>query len=252
MANQINTLPLSQLTLGAHSDFHTRVNNLIAAATAEALHIDTQAAAYATAVQTEASLVKRETAFVATASMKEADKVRDALLSTINAVVNAYQYTTIAAKKSAQQTLAAVIAPYKGIREHEYARETAEVTGLVTELTLEANAAHTATLGLTEEVQALYQANIAFDAEMQKKMAEAAARLPKSDISTAEARKQCDKLYAEIVQLVNAWALVQPSEALTQFVTDVNGVVEVFRSIAANTGKSDSTEEPEETTTVEQ
>lgn len=249
MATRINTFAITALTKGAHCDFHNRVNNLIGAIGAAELHIEALATQYAEAIATEMSIVNRETAFVATATMKEADKKRDLLLSTINAVVNAHQWNPIDAKKAAYTYLAALIAPYKGIREHEYARETSEVDGLVKALSADEASAHLAALGLTDELAALASANAAFAIEFDKKTMEAAARAPKSDISTKDARHACDTLYAQITELVNAYALIQPTDAITQFVAQLNGIVYAFDAIASQpAGKKDEEEESGETT----
>ncbi|MBO4984514.1 MAG: hypothetical protein J6C87_02595 [Bacteroides sp.] len=248
MATTINSLPMSQLTLGSHSDFHTRVNNLITATGAEELHVATQAAQYAEAVAVEASLVKRETTFVATEIMKQADKTRDHLLGVVNSVVQAHAYNPIAEKAEAYNYLSAVIAPYKGIAAHEYSRQTSEVNGLVTALSTTDGAKYIALLGLTTEVEQLALANAQFSVEFDKKTAEVATRAPKSDISSDDARLACDNLYNEMVQLMNAYALIQPTDTLTTFITELNGIVETYRTIAANTGKSSSTK-TEDTTT---
>ena len=245
MATKINTFAISNLTKGAHCDFHNRVNNLIVAVGAEELHIEALAAQYAEALAVEISIVNRETSFVATAAMKEADKQRDSLLSCINAVVNAHQYNPLADKKTAYSYLAALIAPYKGIREHEYSRETSEVTGLVNSLNAAEAKAYVTTLGLTAEVAALEQANQLFAAEFDKKTMEAAARAPKSDISTKDARQACDQLYTQMCDLVNAYALIQPTEAINLFVTQLNGIVATFDSIASQPAGKKKEEEEE-------
>jgi hypothetical protein len=38
-----------------------------------------------------------------------------------------------------------------------------------------------------------------------------------------------------MVAIVNAYGLIQPSEAINNFVTQLTGIVETFRLIAANT-----------------
>lgn len=243
MASKITTFDKSRLTLGAHSEFHTSVNNLIKANDAEALHIATQAARYNEAVATESSIVTRETTFVATPAMESADNHRDKILSTINAVVNAHQWNPITAKKTSYNYLAATIAPYKGIREHEYSRETAEVTSLLNALSTGEAAEHVATLGLTDEVAELSAANARFSIEFDKKMAEVAARSAQASIDTKEARATCDAIYGEMTELLNAYSLIQPTEALTAFIASLNGIIETYRLIAANTGKSTTKEE---------
>lgn len=246
MAIQIPNFAVTNLTLGAHSTFHSSTVSGILATGAEALHITDQFNAYKAAVELEASVVNRQTTFVATESMKDADEMRDDMLAVINAMISAHQYTHIANKKAAYQALNAVMAPYRGIRAHEYSRQTAEVNGLLAEFQSPSNAEHVQTLGLSEEIEMLTLANAKFSVEFNQKTAEMASRLPEKETSTVEARAECDRLYAEIVALINAYALIQPSEEITGFVQQQTGLVETYRLIAANTGKSkENIETPE-------
>ena len=246
MATQSPNFAVTNLTLGAHSTFHSSTVSGILATGAEALHITDQFNAYKAAVELEASVVNRQTTFVATESMKDADEMRDDMLAVINAMISAHQYTHIANKKAAYQALNAVMAPYRGIRAHEYSRQTAEVNGLLAEFQSPSNAEHVQTLGLSEEIEMLTLANAKFSVEFNQKTAEMASRLPEKETSTVEARAECDRMYAEIVALVNAYALIQPSEEITGFVQQQTGLVETYRIIAANTGKSkENTETPE-------
>ena len=254
MATKTRDLAVTHLTKGAHCDFHTRVDNLVTATGPEKLHLEALAPDYHAAVKVEASIVNRETTFVATATMKEADQRRDYLLSTFNSVVNAHQWNPIAAKKESYIFLNALLAPYKNIREHEYSRETSEVTGLVEALGADEAMPHVTTLGLTEELAALAQANAAFAMEFDKKVQELAERAPQSDIDTREARQACDTLYYQLCDLVNAYALIQPTDEIIQFINQLNGIIAAFDSIADNTGKKkkEESEAPSDSPTGEE
>lgn len=237
MATQIPTFAVTSLTLGAHSSFHTSAVELMTAAGGEVLHITDQLALYVAAVETEATIVNRQTSFVATEMMKEADKKRDDMLAVINGIINAHRYTHIEAKRTAQMHLASAYAPYRNIRGHEYSRQTAEVDGLVKALATDEMAPYLQALSLVDELEALSSANAQFANEFDRKVAEISARRPKKDISTEEARAESDRLYADIVAIINAYALIQPTEAITAFVGNLTGLVETYRLIASNTGK---------------
>lgn len=245
MATQVPQFPVSQLTLGSHTKFHTSAAELMTAGGGEVLHITDQLALYVAAVETEATIVNRQTSFVATEMMKEADKKRDDMLAVINGIINAHKYTHIEAKRTAQMHLASAYDPYRNIRGHEYSRQTAEVDGLIAVLTTDEIAPHLQALGLVDEVAALSSANAQFSTELDRKVAEMTARRPEKDISTEEARAESDRLYADIVAIVNAYALIQPTEAITAFVDNLTGLVDTYRLIADNTGKG-KTEESEE------
>lgn len=252
MATQIPIFPVSQLTLGAHCNFHTSSVNNIAATGAESLNVKDLYELYKTAVETEATIVNRQTTFVATEAMKQADKMRDDMLAVINGVISAHQYTHIESKFESYMALSSAYAPYRNIRAHEYSRQTAEVAGLLAALNTEANLAHVQNLALTDEVAKLSAANASFGIELDKKTAEMASRIPEKEISSEEARIECDRLYAQIIAIVNAYALIQPTEAITGYVTMQTGIVETYRLIAGNTGKSRKEEEPTASTETDE
>lgn len=232
MANQIQFFGMSQMTIGSCSDFHTRVNNFITTATPAALHIESQAAAYATAVETLASIVNRERAFVSTQALREADKVRDSASGVISQVVNAYLTSPVSEKQSAARLLDAKMSPYRGIRNHEYTKQTAEVRGMLAMLDAESDAV--SALGLDAEVEALREANGTFDTQYYSRTAEASTRMAQSTVKSDDVVAQANSLYLEIVQIVNAYAIVQPSDELDSFIGNVNGLVASYSRISGS------------------
>lgn len=196
---------MSRMTIGSCSDFHTKVNDCITATTPAALHITEKATAYSAASELLASIVNRERAFVATATLAEADDVRDRASGVIGQVVNAYLTSPVAEKKAAATLLDAKMSPYRGIRKHEYTKQTAETRGMLAMLDAEAEAV--AALGLTEEVEAVREANAAFETEFLKKTEEMSSRMTQSDVKSEDAVNEANALYQDIVQTVNAYAI---------------------------------------------
>lgn len=233
MTQQINSIALTSLTLPLHNDFHNQVNNLIVAIGAEALHIEEQAAQYAALVVQENSIVKRQTSYVSTTQLKEADQKRDHALGVVMNIIVAHRTNTIEAKRTAALALDAMVAPYKGIGSHEYRTESREVAGLIAVLGTTAAKMHVATLALTQELSALEEANTAFDIVMSSKQMEEAARSPQTTLSTDQLRAQLDQAYAAIVQIVNAYAVIQSSTQIENFITQVNALVTLVKRSAA-------------------
>ena len=232
MAEQIKSFSISRLTVGATCDFHTKVNELITTATPAALHIETQVVPYTAAITSLSSIVNRSTTFIATAGLKDTDKVRDALVGVINSVVNAHLTNTIASRKEAATRLSAELAPYKGIGRHEYSKQTAEVKGMLAMLALPENAAAITELSLDDEIDALQTANEAFEAAFLGKAAEAAERKPQTDLDSKTVVNEANAAYLDIVQVVNAYAIVQPTEAINTFIENLNGTVSYYARIA--------------------
>ena len=140
---------------------------------------------------------------------------------------------TIEAKRTAALALDAMVAPYKGIGSHEYRTESREVAGLIAVLGTTAAKTHVATLALTQELSALEEANTAFDIVMSSKQMEEAARSPQTTLSTDQLRAQLDQAYAAIVQIVNAYAVIQSSTQIENFITQVNALVTLVKRSAA-------------------
>lgn len=250
MANQINQLGMTDLPLAIYCSHHVQTNSLIGAFGTEELHIKNQATAYSASVELLNSIVNRSTTYVSTAQLESADKLRDAALGVVLNIITAHLTTTIESKKKAADYLNAVVAPYRNIKYHERGAETREVAGLIAVLSTDEAQAHVTTLHLTEELEALIVKNTEFEIIMSGKVVEEANRTPQTEIKTEELRKQIDAQYAEIVQTVNAYAIVQPTETLTNFITQMNALITLTKRSAASVSKDKKEkDEPEKPAT---
>ena len=257
MATQINVMGFSNLNLGLHNDFHCKAYSKMKAAGAQALHIENQLPTYGELVELESTIIRRQTAYVSTKQLNDMDKERDNAMGVILNIITAHKTNMIEEKSKAAHALDAKVAPYRNIRYHEKRTETREVAGLLAVLNKEEAKAHIATLNLTEEVALLAEKNAAFEAVFNKKLQEEVERLPQKDINTEELRKQVDEKYAEIVQTVNAYAIVQPTEAIEAFIAQINALISLNKrasgsSSGSSTGGTTDTEteptpEPEPT-----
>ena len=160
MATQIKSFGKSRMTIGSCSEFHNNALDLITKTTPAELHIEALEPAYSQAVGQLAGIVNRQRAYISTAQLADTDKVRDNAVGTISSVVIAYQTTPVEDKRQAAMLLDPQLAAYKGIRKHEYSKETAEIKGMLGVLQAEDNQAAVSLLGLDAEVTALAEANI--------------------------------------------------------------------------------------------
>ena len=62
---------------------------------------------------------------------------------------------------------------------------------------------------------------------------------------TETLRSEIDGIYADIVQIVNAYAVIQSTSVIEQFITDVNAVITLVKRSAASGSESDGAEESE-------
>lgn len=245
MVKQVNSAPLARLTLGQHCDLHTQHNNLIAATGAEALHLTTLAPEYDALVAQERSIVKRQTTYVSTASLEELDEKRDHMSRIIMGIIDYQVNSSIATKAAAAKVLQALCAPYRHVARSDYRTETRELDGMIALLSSEENMAHLTTLNLTQEMEELMLLNARFDSAIQMKQNEAAERMPQTTLSTEELRHAIDAKYAEIVQMVNAYAVVQPSPEIENYITQLNAIIMLVKQSAATLNKGGEEEDPD-------
>lgn len=239
MAKQIKNFNKTQLLIGTQTNFHKKVLTLIGTTTAAALHVEGLEPQYAAAVETLSSIVNRPTTYVATQSRQETDDRRDRFVTVIHQIINAHKNNPIAEKQAASATLSALMAPYRSITRHQYAKETEEINGMLA--VLEAHATEAGLLGLTDEVAGLTEANEAFEAVIDEKIAEQQARQAVSDTDSKEATSAANNLYDQIVLTVNAYAIVSPTDEIEGFIDQLNATVAVYAAMIDSTPSSPTT-----------
>lgn len=232
MAKQIRSCPLSRLTIGSASDFHTNVLAAITATTPTVLHIETLEPTYKQVVEQLASVVNRQHSYVSTKKLEELDDRRDSGCGFIFNVLDANKTCLIAAKVDAANRLLPQISTYRGIRSHEYSKQSAELRGMLAVLEAAENAADVEALSIGPDIEALHAVADEFEAAFKAKAAEASAHADQSDLDSKTLASDAAKSYEGIVQVVNAYAIVQPTDELLAFINEVNGLVEVYAQIA--------------------
>lgn len=229
MAKQIKNFNKTQLPIGTQTNFHKKVLTLIGTTTAAALHVEGLEPQYAAAVETLSSIVNRPTTYVATQSRQDVDDRRDRFVGVIHQIINAHKTNPLDEKRATAATLAALMAPYRSIARHQYAKETEEINGMLA--VLEAHATEVDLLGLTDEVAALKEANEAFEAVIDEKIAEEQARQAINDTDSKEATSAANDLYDQVVQVVNAYAIVSPTDEIEGFIDQLNATVAVYAAM---------------------
>ena len=244
MATQIRSCPLSRLTIGSASDFHTNVLAAITATTPTVLHIETLEPNYKQLVEQLASVVNRQRSYVSTKKLNELDDLRDNGSGFIFNVLDANKTCLIAAKVDAANRLLAQISAYRGMRNHEYSKQSAELRGMLAVLEAAENAADVETLSIGPDIEALREVADGFEAAFKAKAAEASAHADQSDLDSKTLASDAAKAYENIVQVVNAYAIVQPTDELLGFINEVNGLVEVYAQIANGSTSGGTSPEP--------
>lgn len=257
MTKLIKDFGMSGMTIGACCDFHDSVYTHIKSYTPAALHIEALAPLYEAALAQLQSVVNRKRALASTELLRVLDRKRDNGIGVVNGVVNVYLKALVDAKREAAIRMSADLKAYNGIGYHEYRKQTSELKGMIAVLTSEEHAADIETLGLTADVEALAQVAEEFKEAYLGKAAEVADTVDQSDLDSKELVQHINQVYANIVQMVNAYAIVQPTEAINGFIHDLNGLVKTYSDFSEGgaTGgtaegvgdgnESDGTDEPD-------
>ena len=222
---QILPIGLTGLPGGTHMQFHDQANSYIIEATAAALHVEAQAALYASLLKQEAAIINRPSSQRYTQLLADADTRRDNGLMVVLNLIKAHQRSIDDEKYRAAAQLASVIAPYNTAYSNSYMKETAEIKGLVASLRSAENAPLVALLGIEAEVDLLDEANTAFEEIHRLSQEDAQQRQTLEGIDTKELRGQVDACYQQIVLVVNAFAIASPSDELDAFIDSVNGPI---------------------------
>ena len=96
------------------------------------------------------------------------------------------------------------------------------------------------TLGLESEVEGLRTANEQFNASLAAKVVEASDRQAQTSVKTTDVVNAVNGTYQSIVQVINAYAIALPSEAINAFIDELNGVVTVYAATINRRGTGGS------------
>ena len=245
---------MTDLTVGACCNFHVTGVECMNEATPAALHIEDLFSIYTPKVDILSSIVNRKRSYVKTLDLQATDQTRDNAIGTITLAIRAFRTSPVTEKKAAASRLYQELSPYRGIGEHEYNKETAEIRGMLALLDEEENKACIATLGLTEEVEVLGEANTAFETAFKERLKEKNEVSELEDIDTETLVAEVNDLYAQIRERVNAYAIVQPTDEINSFIDNMNGLVKSLADVAGssvNEKDPDSPNVPDEPTTPE-
>lgn len=223
---QINSVSLTAATLGAMTSFYQSVQTLIVAATPVVLHIETQAAAYATLVAQLIEVQNRQRAMTTTINTKQADADRDAIIGFIYQLIGAMQFSPKDAEALAAARLKLIIVSYPKLSQLELERETTQIEGLLRDLSTDQAGKDLNTLKMVEYVELLEESNTVFIIASASRSLEAQARAAVAGgEKSGDLRQQTAAAYKQIVQLVNAFAIAIPDAKINTFVDGVNGEI---------------------------
>lgn len=225
-----------------HYNFHNEVNDLVLRFTVEALKIQRIYPAYEAAFATEGEALDVVQKSIFTGPIADADHNRDTILrglaDTIDGAIRHFDESV----REAARRIKIVLDSFGNIASKGYNQETAAIKALVNDLET-GYAADVATAGVAGWITALKSANEAFEALVDERYTDEAAKTP---LNMKTARKQLDEAYRELTRLVDALMVVEGPETWEDFVKEMNKRIEKYNNLLDQRGgrnKKDNEEE---------
>lgn len=244
--NQIQSVNLSAPTVGALTKFFQDVCAALAAANPETLGIKTYADPFTADVELLTLVQNKQRANSAGLRLTEADRRRDAVISFLFRYFTLMKDSPVDAESEAAARLELLADSYPDLAYVEMTRETTLIDGLLRDLSDASRADDVSALELASYIEALDDAQTAFKSA---DAARAAEQQSKAELAggrnSSEMRRLCAEEYKQLVKVTNVFAEVQPSEAMTAFVSEVNAAVVRLKQVIA-TEKAANTRQTKE------
>ena len=239
---EISKVKLHDLRNEEHYSFHNETNNLVQRFTAEALGIQQFYPAYEAAFIAEGQVLDLMQKSLLTGPIADADTKRDLLFSGLKDTVKGAEKHFNPEVAEAALRITAVLDNFGNISTKGYNEETAAIKSLVNDLENQ-HAADVATLGIADWVTELAARNTAFEALLDERYTEEAAKNP---LKMKDARKQLDAAYADVTRMLDALALVNGPRSYEDFINELNERIDRYNTIVEQRKGRSKKDEPEE------
>lgn len=226
----------SKLPVGSHNAYHREIVDEIVKATPEVLHIETLFASYQEAVELEQALIKQVAGSAYTTTVTDANERCDLWLRVFFEAQKAFMIAPAGSETLKHaEALKPIVGTYDGIHRHEQSRQVTETNGLLTAVaTGEEVVAAVEALGLKPVFDQLRIENDRLEAAIRARNLEDADLLKAhGGLTASDQRKVVDNLYQQVVAHVNAYAIVEPSEAIENFIIEATATADYYANIAA-------------------
>ena len=219
----IHSIPFNRLSNEAHYEFMTESNQLFAGVQG----IEPLMSQWNTAYSNEGEALNFIRKSAISAQIAQADELRDSLFRGFVMLIEAYCHHFTPAIEEAALRLKVVTDTYGNIAIKTYDAETAAINSLIAEFNA-THAADVAVLNLAPWLGELQNRNNAFASLMAGRYTETAGKTP---LRMADARKQAEHAYRNIVQRIEALIEINGIEGYTTLVSELNARVERFSNL---------------------
>ena len=222
---KIKVLRLSRLLASASVAFHSSVEGIIFLFTTINTTLGALLLDYKTSIQLQQLAGNRDLRLANTRSITENDKVRDTYLRRFFKYIADFLKSPDAAEKDAALIVSDAISRFRGLMDYEMNKQTVEMQNLVTVLRTQPVMQAVADLDLTILVDKIADANAIFQGEMDTRIMDESKKIK---LNTIEQRKETERLYLQVVDKINAMAILMPSSETDNCIDQLNALIDQY------------------------
>ncbi len=230
MAKAIASISLGRLNNGAHFEYVSMVLTSLQSQTAVKQKVADLAAAFASAVEAEDAVLKVSTKSLITDDLTQADQDRDTFYAGYKKAVEGFLHMPIADMAQAAKVLNQHIKDYRINTQAQIDKETGLLANFIADLEGK-YAAQVSTLGLSVFVTHMKEANERVRTLIRQRVNE---RMGVAVGALKAARTATDAAYHNLVQMVNALALVNGDADYAAFIDYVNAEITRYKREVLN------------------
>lgn len=163
-----------------------------------------------------------------TYGLTETDRKRDDLVSSILGTIKAAKKSALEWRHEAGVVLYNEVHTYFGCQNWPKQQETSAVRAMVTDLRKEKNVGHMATLGLTDDLNALEEINQRYAELTAERLEE---RVANKIERSRKVRQRMNRLYDHMTTLAFVKSVAFPTELTSKFVANLNAVIDEINEL---------------------
>ena len=233
MNKRIKGIAIASLQNHEHYGFVTEVKLAIEQANIDSLA--TLLAKFTPLVEEENKSLEIVAKSEHTHRLKELDRNRDNMFRGLSACVNEASYSPTKDEKEAATLIKILLKRYGNIISESFESQHSKTENLIQDLRSEKYAEASKKIGLVRWVNWLEQAETTF-MELYRTRRDERASTIAGTRALKLIRKDLNGVYREIIEYLNALAVLQPSEALTQLIARIN--IHIDKLVALKASRS--------------
>jgi len=228
---KIKTIRLTSLLASASVEFHSVVLGILITFRTFIPQIQSLLERYQDAINSQQLAGNKNPKLSNTREIAEKDKVRDSLMNRFFKTLKDFLKSPIEEEKRCAQIVYDEVSRFEGIASYEKNKETGEIKKFLEAIQLQNVWDAICALRLDYLIEQIANANNEFDNAMNTR---AMGESKKTTLNAAEQRKITESIYLEIVEMINALALVSPSAQINGCIDQINIQIDEYKRTIAH------------------